>query len=81
MNKFKLTLDTENVETMVLGNIEPHWRLVTMRGTGEVRSVNVQEFDYIDYVSRFVTDLCFINEVDADDAADFINHMGVDHFI
>lgn len=77
----KLTIDTTDIDTMPLRSSDVHYRLLIARSTGEATSVCVQDFDYIDYSGRFIGEICFANEVDADKAAKKINKIGVKHFV
>lgn len=78
MHKMNLSIQIDDIETTFLGDDTPHYRIVLHSEIAKV--ANVQGFDYMDY-DKFVGEICFVNERDADDAADFINNIGVDYFI
>lgn len=77
----KLTIDTTDIDTIFIGSVDVHYRLVMDRLDGSAVSVCVQDFDYDDYGDRFIGEICFMNEVDADKAANKINAIGVKHFV
>lgn len=81
MTAMKLTIDTENIDTVPFGSTEPHYRLIRANETGGAMVVNVQDFDYYDYNDRFIGKVCFEHEADAEKAAKKINKIGIKHFI
>lgn len=78
MKNFTITLDTTNIET-VENTDEVHYRLLFSRSEQKAVVVCIQWFDYYDY-DEFIGEINFTVEQDAQDAAEFINGIGVDHF-
>lgn len=78
MNPLKLAIDTDGIET-VLDSSEVHWRIIFSKRDNAAVPVCVQDFDYIDY-AEFIGEVNFAREVDAQDAAELMNHVGVEHF-
>lgn len=80
MAKIKLTIDTTDIATTVLGDTDVHFRMiVSANSNGEkiAKVVCVQEIDY----KQFIGDVCFLNKSDADQAAKKVNKIGFTHFV
>lgn len=74
--KIQMVINADDV-AQVIDISNPHYRIIYYKNKACV--VNVQDFDYYDY-SEFISDICFEDEENAQQAAYIMNDFGVEYF-